>query len=39
MGRVNPLDTYPKKRKIELSALQKFLGYNDSQSMVEVWRE
>ena len=34
----NPLDTCPKKRKIELSTLQKFLGYNDSQSMVEIWR-
>ena len=34
----NPLDTNPKKRKIELPALQKFLGYHGDQSMVEVWR-
>ena len=34
----NPLDSYPRKRKIELPALPKFVGYNDSQSMVEVWR-
>jgi hypothetical protein len=34
----NPLDTNPKKRNIEISALQKFLGYHGDQSMVEVWR-
>ena len=34
----NPLDTYHRKRKIELPALQKFLGYHGDQSMVEVWR-
>ena len=33
----NPLDTKPRKRKIELPALQKFVGYHGDQSMVEVW--
>jgi hypothetical protein len=35
----NPLDANPGKRKIELSALQKFIGYHGDQSMVEVWRQ
>lgn len=35
----NPLDAHPKKRKIELSALQKFVGYHGDQSMVEIWKQ
>jgi hypothetical protein len=35
----NPLDANPRKRKIELSALQKFIGFHGDQSMVEVWRQ
>jgi hypothetical protein len=34
----NPLDLRPRKRKIELSALQRNIGYRGDQSMVEVWR-
>lgn len=33
----NPLDVNPLKRKLELSALQKVVGYRGSQSMVEIW--
>jgi predicted double-glycine peptidase len=35
----NPSDTNPKKRKIELPALQEFVGYNGDQSMVEIWKQ
>jgi hypothetical protein len=35
----NPLDANPKKRKVGLPDLQKFVGYQGDQSMVEVWRE
>jgi hypothetical protein len=35
----NPFDTKPRKRKIGLSDLQKFIGYHGDQSMVEVWRQ
>jgi hypothetical protein len=35
----NPLDAKPRKRKIGLSDLQKFIGYQGDQSMVEVWKE
>jgi len=35
----NPLDTHPRKRKIELPALQNFIGYRGDQSMVEIWKE
>lgn len=34
----NPLDAKPRKRKIGLSDLQKFIGYQGDQSMVEVWK-
>jgi hypothetical protein len=33
----NPLDLRPRKRKLELSALQRVVGYRGDQSMVEVW--
>lgn len=35
----NPLDMKPKKRKIGLPDLQRFIGYQGDQSMVEVWKE
>jgi hypothetical protein len=35
----NPLDAKPRKRKIGLPDLQKFIGYQGDQSMVEVWRQ
>jgi len=35
----NPLDARSLKRKIGLSAFQKFVGYHGDQSMVEVWRQ
>jgi uncharacterized protein YvpB len=35
----NPIDASPRKRKIELPALQEFVGYRGDQSMVEVWRQ
>jgi hypothetical protein len=34
----NPSDANPRKRKIEMVALQKFVGYHGDQSMVEVWK-
>lgn len=34
----NPLDVNPRKNSFELSALQKLIGYQGDQSMVEVWR-
>ncbi|MGB9176089.1 MAG: peptidase C39 family protein [Methanoregula sp.] len=34
----NPLDAKPRKRKIGLSDLQEFIGYQGDQSMVEVWK-
>ncbi len=35
----NPEDKKPKKRKIDLPALQNFIGYKGAQSMVEVWKQ
>jgi len=35
----NPLDARPRKRTIEHSALEEFIGYCGNQSMVEVWKE
>ena len=34
----NPSDPNPRKRKIELPTLQKFVGYHGDQSMVEIWK-
>lgn len=34
----NPSDARPRKRKIELSALQEFAGYRGAQSLVEIWK-
>lgn len=35
----NPSDERPKKRKIDLPALQSFIGYYGAQSLVEVWKQ
>jgi len=35
----NPSDANHRKRKTELSTLQKFVGYHGDQSMVEVWKQ
>lgn len=34
----NPSDANPRKRKIDLLTLPKFVGYHGDQSMVEVWK-
>lgn len=35
----NPSDTRRRVRKVELTGLREFVGYQGAQSMVEVWRE
>lgn len=35
----NPSDANHRKRKTEVSTLQKFVGYHGGQSMVEVWKQ